>query len=99
MNVLGYWLAIYCTVVLEEHFIFRKGDYSRYNAAEAWNKKALLPVGYAAVAAGCFGAAGAAVGMAQLWWTGPRKCPTLTAPTVTFHFGMLNADSMQSAKM
>ena len=64
LNVLGYWLAIYCTVVLEEHFIFRKDDYESYNAAEAWNRKALLPVGYAAIASGCFGAAGAAVGMA-----------------------------------
>ncbi|ORX41128.1 cytosine-purine permease [Kockovaella imperatae] len=71
MNVLGYWLAIYCTVVLEEHFIFRKGDHANYNAAETWNRKSLLPVGYAAAASMCFGAAGAAVGMAQVWWTGP----------------------------
>ena len=71
MDVLGYWLAIFVTVVLEEHFIFRKGDYANYNAAEAWNRKSLLPVGYAAIAAGCFGAAGTAVGMAQIWWTGP----------------------------
>ncbi|KAK4687714.1 hypothetical protein P7C73_g2403, partial [Tremellales sp. Uapishka_1] len=71
LNVLGYWLAIYVTIVLEEHFIFRKGDYANYNVAEAWNQRTMVPVGYAAVFAGCCGAAGAAVGMAQTWWIGP----------------------------
>ncbi|KAK8850425.1 hypothetical protein IAR55_004343 [Kwoniella newhampshirensis] len=71
LNVLGYWLAIYVTVVLEEHFIFRKGRYDNYNAAEAWNNKALLPVGYAAICAGCVGVAGAVLGMAQVWYIGP----------------------------
>ncbi|KAJ7207777.1 hypothetical protein B0H12DRAFT_1158715 [Mycena haematopus] len=45
MNVLGYWLAIFVVVVLEEHFIFRKGDWARYEAAETWNKAGRTPVG------------------------------------------------------
>ncbi|WWD20608.1 hypothetical protein CI109_105084 [Kwoniella shandongensis] len=71
LNVLGYWLAIYVTVVLEEHFIFRKANYDNYNAAETWNRSDMLPVGYAAVAAGCVGVAGAVLGMAQVWYIGP----------------------------
>lgn len=73
LNVLGYWLAIYVTVVLEEHFIFRKGNYENYDAAAAWNNKELLPWGAAALGATCFGAVGAAMGMAQIWYIGPSK--------------------------
>lgn len=73
LNVLGYWLAIYVTVVLEEHFIFRGGNYDNYNAAESWNRHELLPFGFAAVAAGCCGVAGAVLGMAQVWYIGPSK--------------------------
>ena len=73
LNVLGYWLAIYVTVVLEEHFIFRKANYDDYNASETWNRSDLLPWGLAAIVAGLCGVAGAVLGMAQLWWIGPRE--------------------------
>lgn len=73
LNVLGYWLSIYATVVIEEHFIFRKGRYENYEAASTWNRSDRLPVGFAAIAAGCCGAAGAVLGMAQAWFTGPSK--------------------------
>ncbi|KAL1409851.1 hypothetical protein Q8F55_003850 [Vanrija albida] len=71
LSVLGYWLAIFVVVVVEEHFIFRRADFDKYDAARAWNNRALLPIGLGAMAAFCFGAAGAAVGMAQVWWIGP----------------------------
>ncbi|WVN89838.1 uncharacterized protein L203_105068 [Cryptococcus depauperatus CBS 7841] len=71
LNVLGYWLSIYATVVLEEHFIFRKGQYDNYEAAECWNRSDRLPVGFAALGALCFGVAGAVTGMAQVWYIGP----------------------------
>ncbi len=73
LGVLGYWLAIYVTIVLEEHFIFRKANYDNYNAAETWNRSDLLPWGAAALFAGCVGVAGAVVGMAQVWYIGPSE--------------------------
>ncbi|KAJ6473017.1 permease for cytosine/purines, uracil, thiamine, allantoin-domain-containing protein [Mycena sanguinolenta] len=70
MNVLGYWLAIFVVVVLLEHFIFRKGDWVRYDAAETWNRMDRTPVGIAALVAFLFGALGTAMGMAQVWYIG-----------------------------
>lgn len=69
--VLGYWLALFVTVVLEEHFIFRKGSFKNYRAAETWNDRSQLPVGWAALAAFAAGAVGAAMGMSQAWYVGP----------------------------
>ncbi len=66
MDVLGYWLAIYVTVVLEEHFIFRKGNFANYDL-EAWNHSSMMPIGWAAMIAGCFGVAGAVVGMGEFF--------------------------------
>ncbi|KAJ7715876.1 permease for cytosine/purines, uracil, thiamine, allantoin-domain-containing protein [Mycena metata] len=70
MNVLGYWLSIFVVVVLLEHFIFRKGDFARYEAAETWNRQDRTPMGIAALVAFLFGALGTAMGMAQVWYIG-----------------------------
>ncbi|KAK7053655.1 cytosine-purine permease [Favolaschia claudopus] len=70
MNVLGYWLSIFVVVVLEEHFIFRGGDFRRYDAGETWNRRERTPVGVAAGVALACGAVGAAMGMAQVWYIG-----------------------------
>ncbi|KAJ7806851.1 hypothetical protein B0H14DRAFT_2874836 [Mycena olivaceomarginata] len=70
MNVLGYWLSIFVVVVLLEHFVFRGGDFARYDAAESWNKSERVPIGIAAVIAFLFGALGTAMGMAQIWYIG-----------------------------
>ncbi|KAJ7124117.1 putative cytosine-purine permease [Mycena crocata] len=70
MNVLGYWLAIFAAVVLLEHFVFRGGDFARYDAAATWNRQDRTPVGVAAFVAFLFGALGTAMGMAQVWYIG-----------------------------
>jgi purine-cytosine permease-like protein len=71
LSILGYWLAIFVTIVIEEHFIFRKGQFANYDAANTWNQPKLLPIGIGAMCAFCFGVAGIVVGMSQVWWVGP----------------------------
>ncbi|KAK3329437.1 purine-cytosine permease [Apodospora peruviana] len=69
MLIIGYWLAIYEGVALSEHFVFKRG-FSGYRPEDYTNPKA-LPPGFAATAAVGFGVMGAALGMAQVWYTGP----------------------------
>lgn len=71
MGILGYWLAIFVTVVLEEHFIFRKGDFCNYHVEHTWNNRKKLPISLAAVGAFGAGVAGVCVGMDQTWWSAP----------------------------
>ncbi|KAI1804673.1 permease for cytosine/purines, uracil, thiamine, allantoin-domain-containing protein [Daldinia bambusicola] len=75
MLVIGYWLAIYEGVSLTEHFVFRRASFARYRP-EDYATPSRLPPGFAAVAAFCVGVAGAVLGMAQQWFTGPigRLC-------------------------
>jgi len=70
MNVLGAWLSIYITVFCLEHWIFRKNNFANYDL-DGYNDPKRIPMGLAAVAAGCCGAVGAITGLAQVWWTGP----------------------------
>ncbi|OZJ03349.1 hypothetical protein BZG36_04208 [Bifiguratus adelaidae] len=75
MNVLGYWLAIYVTIYVEEFIIFRKCNYANYFAAETWNDPKSHTLGIAAFIALGFGVAGAVLGMDQVWWIGPLASP------------------------
>jgi purine-cytosine permease-like protein len=70
MNVLGAWLSIYATVILMEHLIFRRNAFSSYDLT-AYNDPKRMPLGIAALGAGCCGAVGAITGLAQVWWVGP----------------------------
>jgi purine-cytosine permease-like protein len=45
--LLSYWLAIYTTIVVEEHLIFRGGKWSNYEPDRILDRKA-LPIGIAA---------------------------------------------------
>lgn len=67
--LLSYWLAIYSTILIEEHFIFRKGSFKRYNL-EDYNVFSNLPLGIAAGLATGVGIAGAVLGMSQQWYIG-----------------------------
>ncbi|KAJ7359172.1 permease for cytosine/purines, uracil, thiamine, allantoin-domain-containing protein, partial [Mycena albidolilacea] len=70
LGLIGYWASAYIAIVLEEHFIFRKGDMACYNLAD-WNTPSKLPSGVAAVVAGMCGVGIAIPSMAQVWYTGP----------------------------
>ncbi|KAI5864748.1 permease for cytosine/purines, uracil, thiamine, allantoin-domain-containing protein [Durotheca rogersii] len=69
MLVIAYWLAVYEGIALSEHFFFRRG-FAGYRP-EDYATPSRLPPGLAAVVAFCAGAAGAALGMSQHWYTGP----------------------------
>ena len=70
LALMGYWVAIWVAVLLEEFLIFRRADTRNYDW-EAWNDKKKLPMGVAALIAFLIGWAGAILCMAQLWYVGP----------------------------
>jgi purine-cytosine permease-like protein len=70
LSLIGYWTVIHIVVVMEEHFIFRRGKMSRYDL-DAWSSAELLPFGWGAIGAFCFGFLGAVMGMKITWYTGP----------------------------
>ena len=83
LSILSYWTAFFIVVVAEEHFIFRRpgGTLGGYNLDD-YDTPSRLPLGIAGVLAGCFGVAGAVVGMAQVWYIGP----------IARHIGVFGAD-------
>ncbi|KAH9951726.1 permease for cytosine/purines, uracil, thiamine, allantoin-domain-containing protein [Amylocystis lapponica] len=69
LTILSYWLAIFSTILIEEHLIFRKGRWANYEPDD-FNNWRKLPLGVASfIALGC-GVAGAVLGMAQEWYVG-----------------------------
>jgi len=68
--ILSYWLMIYSVVLVEEHYIFRRGSFQTGYDLEGWNDRAKLPIGLAALGATAFGAVGVVLGMAQTWYVG-----------------------------
>jgi purine-cytosine permease-like protein len=72
LAILGYWIAFFVAILLEEHYLFRRagGPLGGYDFT-AYDDARRLPVGIAGVLACCFGVAGAVVGMAEVWYTGP----------------------------
>jgi len=67
--MLAYWLAIYCTIMIEEHLIFRKGSFKNWNFQDLATPKK-LPMGLAALVALILGWVGAILGMASVWYVG-----------------------------
>ena len=68
LALVGYWLIIFVSIVLEEHVIFRRNvgfDWTR------WEDQKYLPLGLAALVAFLIGWAGAIIGMDQAWFVGP----------------------------
>ncbi|KAJ3130918.1 hypothetical protein HK100_007192 [Physocladia obscura] len=67
LSILSYWTGMFAVVILEEHFIFRRGVYK----SEIYNDPSQLPIGIAGVSAFLLGIVGAVVGMDQTWYAGP----------------------------
>ena len=68
MDAIGYYLGIYISICLSEHFIYRRG-FKGYNI-EDWDDWSKLPIGYAGTFALFIGAFGVAFGMSQTYWSG-----------------------------
>ncbi|KAL5343318.1 permease for cytosine/purines, uracil, thiamine, allantoin-domain-containing protein [Aspergillus crustosus] len=71
LALMGYWVAIWIGIILEERFIFRRGgSASGYNWS-IWDDPSKHPIGIAALIAFLVGWAGAILCMAQVWYIGP----------------------------
>lgn len=66
LSLIGYWTMIWITMTIEDEFIFRRGKFDW----EIWNRKDLLPHGFAALFAFLVGWAGAILCMYQTYYTG-----------------------------
>ncbi|KAJ5888220.1 Nucleoside transporter [Penicillium taxi] len=67
LALMGYWVAIWFAIVLEDFLFFRSK--SGYNWA-AWRDSSKLPIGIAAFMAFVIGWVGAVLSMAQVWYIG-----------------------------
>ncbi|KAL7796699.1 permease for cytosine/purines, uracil, thiamine, allantoin domain-containing protein [Trichoderma ceciliae] len=70
VSLIGYWSAAFVGIVIVEHMVFRRQDYSSYDHA-IWSDAKRLPLGIAALSSGvlCFGMVVPC--MDQVWWQGP----------------------------
>ena len=71
LALMGYWVTIFITIVLEEHLIFRRGKSGLGFDWTAWADKSRLPIGIAASIAFLVGWAGAIISMDQVYYVGP----------------------------
>ena len=70
LALMGYWVAIWIAITIEEQLIFRRRSAGGYDWT-VWNQQDKLPLGLAALVAFLVGWAGAILCMAQAWYIGP----------------------------
>ncbi|KAH9901776.1 permease for cytosine/purines, uracil, thiamine, allantoin-domain-containing protein [Xylariomycetidae sp. FL2044] len=70
LSLLGYWSTSYFVILFIEHYVFRGGNFERYDL-EGWNDPDRLPLGLGATAAFLVGVVGWVMGMVQSWFVGP----------------------------
>lgn len=68
--VLGYWASLFVAIVLMEHVVIRRRDFSRYDAT-IWSDWRKLPPGIAALAAAILSLGVVIPSMDQAWFSGP----------------------------
>ncbi|KAL2819362.1 permease for cytosine/purines, uracil, thiamine, allantoin-domain-containing protein [Aspergillus cavernicola] len=71
LALMGYWVAIWIGIILEERFIFRRGTTGHAYNWLIWDDPTKHPIGIAALIAFLVGWAGAILCMAQVWYIGP----------------------------
>jgi purine-cytosine permease-like protein len=70
LSLVGYWVSMYVGVFATEHFYFRRGDTTTYDAS-IWNVGSKLPLGAAALASSILPIGLIVPSMATAWYTGP----------------------------
>ncbi|GAC1651519.1 MAG: cytosine permease [Ktedonobacteraceae bacterium] len=65
--IIAYWLGPWGIILIEEHFLFRKGQYN----VDEWDMPERLPIGWAAIVALVLGLLGVYLGAAQVLFVGP----------------------------
>ena len=70
LSISGYWAGCFDAIIIEEIVIFRRMDFSLF-PQEAWNVRAKLPSGLAAMSAAMISLALVIPGMDTAWYTGP----------------------------
>jgi len=68
LALMGYWVTIFISIVVEEHLIFKWKSGFDWSA---WEDQARLPRGFAALAAFLSGWAGCVISMYQVYFVGP----------------------------
>lgn len=68
LALMGYWVAIWIAVILEDQVIFRRTQGYDWTV---WNEQSKLPIGIAALITFLVGWVGAILCMAQVWYIGP----------------------------
>lgn len=71
LALMGYWVAIWTAIFLEEHLIFRRLVPGIAWDWAVWNDRERLPLGAAALVAFLVGWVGSILCMAQVWYIGP----------------------------
>ena len=69
LALMGYWVAIWVAILVEEYLFFRHGSQGYHWAV--WDVREKLPLGVAAITAFLVGWVGAILCMAQVWYIGP----------------------------
>ncbi|GAA6022870.1 hypothetical protein JCM11491_007025 [Sporobolomyces phaffii] len=71
LGLLGYWSSVFVSVLLVEHFVFRRHSFTTGYDLSIWDRSSQLPPGIAALFASFCGAAFCIIGMDQVWYRGP----------------------------
>ncbi|KAI0746911.1 NCS cytosine-purine permease [Daedaleopsis nitida] len=70
LGLIGYWASAFGAVVLVEHLLIRRGDFTRYDL-RYWDDPRRLPTGLAALGACLLSCALIVPSMDQVWFVGP----------------------------
>ncbi|KAJ8508709.1 hypothetical protein ONZ45_g9036 [Pleurotus djamor] len=70
LGLIGYWASPFASIILTEHFVFRRADHGNYDLKN-WDSPKRLALGLAALAAGAAGTGMGVACMNQAWFVGP----------------------------